>query len=156
MITGASTGIGYELAIQCAKHGYDLVVAADEKQIHEAAEMFRKEGGKVDALEANLATTEGCDKLYTAIGGRPVDALLANAGRGLGRAFLDQDWSDIRYVIDTNVDTTQLPIGTCCPPCIGTVWRNLIRSRLPARRCSEIGSRYAVVVRLKCGSAGPR
>ena len=38
--------------------------------------------------------------------GRPVDALLANAGRGLGRAFLDQDFDDIRHVIDTNVTGT--------------------------------------------------
>ena len=106
VVTGASTGIGYELAIQCAKHGYDLLVAADEKKINEAADVFRKEGVKVDAVVADLATTEGCDKLYAAIGGRAVDALLANAGRGLGHAFLDQDWSDIRNVIDTNVTGT--------------------------------------------------
>ena len=64
------------------------------------------QGVAVEALEANLATTEGCDKLYAALRGRPVDALLANAGRGLGRAFVDQDWQDIRYVIDTNVTGT--------------------------------------------------
>jgi short-subunit dehydrogenase len=106
VVTGASTGIGYELAVQCARHGYDLVVAADEAAIHEAAEVFRKEGVKVDAIELNLASTEGCDRLVAAIGGRPVDALLANAGRGLGRAFLVQDWDDIRSVIDTNVTGT--------------------------------------------------
>src|SRR3954469_12567109 len=106
VVTGASTGIGYELAIQCAKHGFDLIVAADEPQISQAAMIFRKEGVEVEAIEANLATTEGCDKLYGALRGRPVDALLANAGRGLGRAFLDQDWVDIRYVIDTNVTGT--------------------------------------------------
>src|SRR3954454_3357330 len=106
VVTGASTGIGYELAIQCARHGFDLVVAADEAAIFQAADVFRKEGVEVEALEANLATTEGCDKLYAAIKGRPVDALLANAGRGLGRAFLDQDWEDIHYVIDTNVTGT--------------------------------------------------
>jgi short-subunit dehydrogenase len=106
VVTGASTGIGYELAIQCAKHGYDLVVAADEPQIREAAEVFRREGAKVEALELNLASTEACDRLVAAIGSRPVDALLANAGRGLGRAFLIQDWDDIRSVIDTNVTGT--------------------------------------------------
>ena len=106
VVTGASTGIGYELAIQCAKHGFDLVVAADEAEIFKAADVFRKEGVDVQAVEANLATTEGCDKLYAALKGRPVDALLANAGRGLGRAFVDQDWNDIRYVIDTNVTGT--------------------------------------------------
>src|SRR5215203_1486548 len=106
VVTGASTGIGYELAIQCAKHGFNLVVAADETEINTAADAFRREGVSVDAIEANLATTEGCDRLYAALKGRSVDALLANAGRGLGRAFLDQNWEDIRYVIDTNVTGT--------------------------------------------------
>ena len=52
----------------------------------------------VDAVEADLATIEGVDRLYTAIGGRPVEALLANAGRGLGKGFLDQDFADVRRV----------------------------------------------------------
>jgi short-subunit dehydrogenase len=106
VVTGASTGIGYDLAIQCAKHGFDLVVAADEPEINAAADVFRREGVTVAAIEADLATTEGCDRLYAALKGRPVDALLANAGRGLGRGFLDQDWEDVRYVIDTNVTGT--------------------------------------------------
>ena len=37
MVTGASTGIGYELAILCAKDGFDLIVVADEPEIEEAA-----------------------------------------------------------------------------------------------------------------------
>ena len=48
--------------------------------------------GRVDAVQADLATIEGVDQLCAAAGGRPVDALLANAGRGLGDAFLDQDF----------------------------------------------------------------
>jgi short-subunit dehydrogenase len=60
----------------------------------------------VDAVQADLSTLEGVDKLYDARLGRPVDALLANAGRGLGKAFLDQDFRDIRHVIDTNVTGT--------------------------------------------------
>ena len=106
VVTGASTGIGYELAIICAQNGFNLVVAADEPEIHLAAEAFRKEGVAVESVVADLATIEGCDKLYEALMGRPVDALLANAGRGLGRAFLDQEWDDIRFVIDTNVTGT--------------------------------------------------
>jgi len=106
VVTGASTGIGYELAIQCAKHDFDLVVAADEAAINPAADVFRREGVEVQAVEANLATVEGCDRLYAVLKGRPIDAFLANAGRGLGRAFVDQDWNDIRYVIDTNITGT--------------------------------------------------
>ncbi|ALA19179.1 MULTISPECIES: SDR family oxidoreductase [unclassified Chelatococcus] len=110
VVTGASTGIGYELARCCAAEGYDLLIAADEKAIVQAAEDFRPYAVKVDALEADLATEEGVGMLYDAIGGRPVDLLLANAGRGLGHAFLDQDFDDIRQVIGTNVTGTVLLI----------------------------------------------
>ena len=106
VVTGASTGIGYELARCCATHGFDLVVAADEAQIHAAADDFRALGAHVTTVEADLATVDGVDELYRAIGDRPVDALLANAGRGLGKAFLDQHFDDIRHVIDTNITGT--------------------------------------------------
>jgi short-subunit dehydrogenase len=106
IVTGASTGIGYELARCCAGNGFDLLVAANEPAIHEAAARFREQGVNVDAVEADLATVEGVDRLYAAAHGRPVDALLANAGRGLGKAFVDQDFNDVRHVIDTNVTGT--------------------------------------------------
>ena len=106
VVTGASAGIGYELAKICAENGYDLVVAADQKKIADAAADFRKTGVEAEAVEADLATTEGVDKLYAATRGRPVALLLANAGHGLGHAFLDQDFKDIRHLIDTNVTGT--------------------------------------------------
>ncbi len=103
IVTGASTGIGYELAKVCAREGFNLLVAADEPEIQGAAEDFRKLGAAVDAVQADLSTTEGVDALYAAVKGRPVEALLANAGRGLGHGFLDQDWAAARKVVDTNV-----------------------------------------------------
>ena len=105
VVTGASSGIGYELAKLCAENGYDLVVAADTP-LEDAVQEFRRLGAQVDAVETDLARTEGVDKLYAAIKGRPVDALLANAGHGLGRAFLDQDFEEVRHVIDTNITGT--------------------------------------------------
>ncbi|MBV8091986.1 MAG: SDR family NAD(P)-dependent oxidoreductase [Acetobacteraceae bacterium] len=106
LVTGASTGIGFELAKCCAKNGFDLVVAADEPAIEQAAGTFRSLGAAADPVEADLATLEGVDKLYAAIRGRPVAALLANAGRGLGGGFLDQDFGAVRHVIDTNITGT--------------------------------------------------
>jgi short-subunit dehydrogenase len=106
VVTGASTGIGLELARECAKHKFDLLIAADEPEIESAADQLRREGGTVEAVQADLATIDGVDALCGRIGARHVSALLANAGRGLGKAFLDQDWDDIRFVINTNVTGT--------------------------------------------------
>jgi short-subunit dehydrogenase len=106
VITGASTGIGFELARCCVKDGYDVLIVADEPEINLAARTLQTAGGTVEALEADLSTIEGVDKLYEKVGGRPVDALLANAGRGLGKGFLDQDFDAVRRVIDTNITGT--------------------------------------------------
>ncbi|EWY41292.1 oxidoreductase [Skermanella stibiiresistens SB22] len=106
VVTGASTGIGLELAKVCATNGFDLIIAADEPEIERAASVVRPLGAAVEVVQADLATMEGVDKLYAAIKGRPVAALLANAGRGLGKGFLDQDFAEVRRVIDTNVTGT--------------------------------------------------
>lgn len=108
LVTGASTGIGLELARVCAKNSFDIVIVADEPRIHEAAAALRALGGNVWSVEADLSSTEGVDRLLQSVRdlNRPVDALLANAGRGLGKAFLDQDFSKIRHVIDTNITGT--------------------------------------------------
>lgn len=106
IVTGASTGIGYELARCCAQNDFDLIVAADEPEIEKAADDFRTFGNKVDAVQADLATIEGFEILCQAVKGRAVDALLANAGTGLSKGFLDQDFNDVIHVIDTNITGT--------------------------------------------------
>jgi short-subunit dehydrogenase len=105
IVTGASTGIGLELAKLCAEHGHDLLLAADTP-LEQAAAECRALGAEVENVQADLATREGVAKLVEAVRGRPVQALLANAGHGLGQGFLDQQFSDIRHVIDTNVTGT--------------------------------------------------
>jgi uncharacterized protein len=108
IVTGASTGIGLELAKCCAREGFDVLIAADEPEIETAANEIRPLGAVVETVQADLSTLEGVDRLYEAAkrAGRPVDALLANAGRGLGHAFLDQDFNEARRVIDTNITGT--------------------------------------------------
>lgn len=103
VVTGASSGIGLELAKCCAKQGFDLLLAADDLRIASVGAELRTYGVEVDTLEIDLAPTSGVDRLLERIGARPVDALLANAGHGLGKAFLDQNWDDIRHVVDTNI-----------------------------------------------------
>jgi short-subunit dehydrogenase len=106
IVTGASTGIGFELASIAAENGYDLLVVADEPLIDATAQDFKQHGVEVIAVEADLSTLQGVDTLLAAANGRQVDLLCANAGRGLGHAFLDQEVSDWRRVVDTNITGT--------------------------------------------------
>ena len=106
IITGASTGIGFELATLAAKDGYDILVVANEPLIQSAAADFKQFGTSVQAVEADLSTIKGVDQLLAATTGRQVDILCANAGHGLGHAFLDQALADWRSVVDTNITGT--------------------------------------------------
>jgi short-subunit dehydrogenase len=106
VVTGASSGIGYHLARIAAEHGYDLVVAADTP-LDEAVLDFKSCGAqRVDAVQVDLATRQGVDELVNLLQGREVDALMANAGHGLGGSFLEQDFEQVQHVIDTNVTGT--------------------------------------------------
>ncbi len=106
IVTGASTGIGFELASIAAEKGYDLLVAADEPLIDAAAQDFKRHGVQVTSVQADLATLQGVDQLLAATNGRQIDVLCTNAGRGLGHGFLDQEVADWRRVIDTNITGT--------------------------------------------------
>ena len=106
IITGASTGIGFELATLAAKNGYDILVVANEPLIDAAASDFKQFGTDVRSVEADLSTIDGVDRLLAATEGRQVDLLCANAGHGLGHAFIDQKLADWRFVVDTNITGT--------------------------------------------------
>ena len=110
VVTGASSGIGFELARQFAEHGYDLLIAAEDEAVEQAAADLRRDGRtQVVAVRADLARYEGVEKVYAAIleSGRDVDALALNAGRGIGGAFVDgTDLADELNVIAVNVTST--------------------------------------------------
>ena len=80
VVTGASTGIGLELARCCAKAGFSLLIAADEVEIHSAANALRSQGAVVEAVQADLATAEGVAQLYAA----GVPAMLADLREPFG------------------------------------------------------------------------
>ena len=105
IVTGASSGIGLELAKLAAQEGYDLIVAADTSFATAESEL-RAAGGSVETVEVDLSNFEGVDRLLDAANGRQIDLVCANAGHGLGRAFLDQDPAEWRHVVNTNVTGT--------------------------------------------------
>jgi short-subunit dehydrogenase len=108
VVTDASTGIGFELARLCAQSGHDLVIAADDAQIHESAESLALHGSMIVPVHCDLATPAGVAQLLKEIDstGRPVDALLACIGRGQGGAFLDQDLAPITRTAQANIEGT--------------------------------------------------
>lgn len=91
VVTGASSGIGLELARQFAGRNYDLLLAANSSSLDVAVGAVESAGGAVvDRVNADLATYDGVEQLYARIKstGRPVDAIALNAGVGLGGNFV--------------------------------------------------------------------
>lgn len=105
IVTGASSGIGFELAKQFAENGFDVLVAAEDTGIQKAAQKLQSSGSKAQAVQVDLATFDGVEKLYQAIqsAGRPVDAIAINAGVGVGGAFVDQELRAVLNLINLNV-----------------------------------------------------
>jgi short-subunit dehydrogenase len=105
VVTGASSGIGYELAKQFAQNGFDLVVTATGSNINDAAQAFEALGANVETVEADLATYEGVETLYHKVqaNGRPVEAIAINAGVGVGGKFSETDLQEELNLINLNV-----------------------------------------------------
>ncbi len=106
LVTGASSGIGLELARIFAENGFDLIVCAEDPGIAVAAEALSATGGAaVKSVRADLATTEGVEELIATVTstGRPLDALALNAGIANGGAFLDTSLEDDLRVIALDV-----------------------------------------------------
>jgi short-subunit dehydrogenase len=102
LVTGASSGIGHELARQFAANGFDLVIAAEDDRINAVAQELGAE-----AVQVDLTRAEGVERLYAAIAGRPVAAAALNAGIGMGGAFATEtDLDQELQIVDLNVRST--------------------------------------------------
>jgi len=108
LVTGASSGIGTELAAQLAQRGFDLVVTAEDDTLAVVAEALRADGCDVRAVQVDLRTADGVAQLWDVVTGtgRPLEVAALNAGVGLGGAFLDTDVEDEVAMVQLNVVST--------------------------------------------------
>lgn len=118
VVTGASTGIGLELARQFARHGFDLVIAADEPALEDAREQLARSGAQVEAVRVDLGTPAGVEQVHARIqtAGRPPDAIALNVGIGENGPFATGSVLERHLrVVDVNVRGTVHLAGLLLP-----------------------------------------
>ncbi len=108
VVTGASNGIGYELAAELARRGYDLVIASAGERLSQAARDLRAFGRTVSEASVDLATPDGVEELWEQVEklGQPVDVACINAGVGVGGLFRDTDLDEELNMINLNCAST--------------------------------------------------
>jgi len=108
LVTGASSGIGFELAKLFADHGYDLIIAAEDAELDAAAQQLERTGAKLEAIRVDLTREDGVEELWRRVKetGRPLEAAALNAGVGAGGPFIEIDLRKQLEIVDLNVRST--------------------------------------------------
>jgi short-subunit dehydrogenase len=106
LVTGASSGIGFELSTLLANDGYDLIVAADDDAIYGAADKLGTETSTVQAVQVDLRQPAEVERLHRSTAGRVPDVLVLNAGAVRAGSFVDGDLETDLSIIDLNVRST--------------------------------------------------
>ncbi len=103
VVTGASSGIGYELAKMFAKNGFDLIVAAENIEIVDAGNTFRAYGVNVKTVQVDLTSLEGVERLYNIIclADQPLEAVCLNVG--VCGSFVHTDFRRELEIINLNI-----------------------------------------------------
>jgi short-subunit dehydrogenase len=109
VVTGASSGIGLELALEFARNGYDLLITSATDRIEIVKGDVAAFGTEVHSFESDLSEPGGVEALYQKIKsmGRPLDAIAINAGVGVGGEFARETYlNDELRLIDLNCRST--------------------------------------------------
>ena len=119
LVTGASSGIGAEIARQLASMGYDLILVARRRErLEELAAELRALGRRVEVVAADVSERSGREHLLEAVTdlGLEVDVFICSAGFGMGGAFIDLDPERIELMVRTNVEATFALTRALAPP----------------------------------------
>ena len=109
VVTGASSGIGFELGRILAREGYDVIACSEGDRLASAAAEIQAAGsGQVTTVQADLSTPEGVDKLWKACqsAGQPLDIACINAGFGIGGLFIETDLHEELKMVALNCGHT--------------------------------------------------
>ncbi len=106
LVTGASSGIGKELAREFLENGFDVLAVADSDLIYDAVAEL-DDGARVGAYQCDLATRKGVEALceHLRSSGRPLAAAAINAGVGVGGRFLQNSLDEELSMIALNVSS---------------------------------------------------
>jgi short-subunit dehydrogenase len=108
LVTGASSGIGLELAKQFAQNGFDVIAAAEDAELDDAAAEIEALGAAVSPVRVDLTEYDDVELLWKAVqgAGRPLAAAALNAGVGVGGPFLETDLQAELKLIQLNCAST--------------------------------------------------
>lgn len=101
LITGASSGIGADIAKILANKGYDVILVA--RDIKKLEKIKRKIKTRVEIISLDISTTANCVKLYNQVNNEDIDILVNNAGFGIFGKFVDTNLDQELNLIDLNI-----------------------------------------------------
>ncbi len=101
LVTGASSGIGKEIAFRLMEFGYDLIVVSRNKE--DLNQIYKSCKEKVTKIEMDLKDTENCYQLYEKVKKMDIDILVNNAGFGDAGNFTETSLEKELEMIDVNI-----------------------------------------------------
>ncbi len=106
LITGASSGIGREMAKILSENGYDLILVARRKN---RLELLKKElKTNVEIITKDISSTDNCIELYHQVKNQDIDILINNAGFGVFGEFVETNLNRELDMIDTNIKAVHI------------------------------------------------
>lgn len=101
LITGASSGIGRDMARVLSQKGYDLILVA--RSLNKLNELKEELKTNVEVINLDLSSIDNCEKLYEQVKDKNIDILINNAGFGLIGAFRKTNLDNELSMIDLNI-----------------------------------------------------